>query len=63
MIIQLFKVNCHIPFRSMRLAIGVEWIGDFCNLNPVQYFHCVIQTDPNPAVLSKYLIQSGLYQR
>ena len=26
---------------------SVERIGDFCNSNPVQYFHCVIQSDAN----------------
>ena len=35
----------------------------FCIPNPVQYSYCVIQSDPNPAVLSKYLTRSGLYQK
>jgi len=42
---------------------SVERIGGFCNPHPVQYFHCVIQFDPNPVDLSKYLIQSGLYPK
>ena len=48
-------------FRSTRdtapVDTSVERIGDFYNPNPVQYFHCVIQSDPNPMVLSKYLIR------
>jgi len=39
----------------------VERIEVFCDPNPDQYFHCVIQYDPNSVALSKYLIQSGLY--
>jgi len=35
------------------LCSSIERIGDFFNPNPVQYFHCVIQSDPNPFVLSK----------
>jgi len=42
---------------------SVERIGDFCDPNPAQYFQCVIQSDPNPVALSKYLIQSGLYPK
>jgi len=42
---------------------SVEHIGDFCDPNPVQSFDCVIQSNPNPAVLPKYLIQSGLYPK
>ena len=45
------------------MYISVERIGEFCNPNSVQYFHCVIQSDLNPVMLSKYLIQSGLYQK
>jgi len=41
------------------IGINVERIGDFCNPNPVQYFHCEMQSEPNPVVLSKYLILSG----
>ena len=40
---------------------SVEQIGDFCNPNPVQNFHWVIRSNPNPVDLSNYLIQSGLY--
>ena len=35
---------------------SVESIGDFWNPNPVQDFLSVIRSDPNPVVLSKYLI-------
>jgi len=35
----------------------------FCNPNPVQNFHWVIRSEPNPVDLSKYLIQSGLYKK
>jgi len=45
------------------LPANVERMGDFCNPNPVQYLHCVIQTHPNPEVLSKYIIQSGFYPK
>jgi len=51
----LFSKGANLLFNS------VEWIGDFCDPNLVQYFHCVIQSDSNPVVISKYLIQSGLY--
>jgi len=49
--------------RSMYylLSVSIERIGDFCNPNPVHYFHYVIQSNPNPVVLPKYFIQSGLY--
>jgi len=47
------------PLATTLDAISVERIGDFCNLNPVQHFHGVIQFDPNLALLSKYLIQSS----
>ena len=30
---------------------------------PIQYFNCVIQSDPNPVVLYKYLIQSSWYPK
>ena len=40
--------------------VSVEQIGDFCNPNPVQNFHWVFWSDPNPVDLSKYFIQSGL---
>jgi len=43
------------------LSREVERIGDFCNTNLAQYFHCVIQSDPIPVNLSKYLIQFGSY--
>ena len=42
---------------------SVERIEDFCDPNPVQHFKCVIQSDPSPVTLSKYLIQSGLYPK
>ena len=42
---------------------SVEHIRDFCNPNPVQNFHWVIRSDPNPVDVSKYLIQSGLYRK
>jgi len=42
---------------------SVEQIGDFCNPNPVQNFHCAIRSDPNPVELPKYLIQIGLPDR
>ena len=32
----------------------------FSNPNPVHTFYWVIRTDPNPVVLSKYMIQSSL---
>jgi len=35
----------------------VERIEYFCDPNPVQYFRCVIQSDPNQVPLSKYFIQ------
>jgi len=70
-------VKCHIlallqhskqPFKRLKCFTGcvsttVERIEDFCDPIPVQNFHCVIQSDPNPAVLSKYLIQCGLYPK
>jgi len=40
---------------SSRVHVSVEQIGDVCNPNPVQYFHCIIQSNLNPVVLSKYL--------
>ena len=43
------------------VSISVEQIGDFFNPNPVQNFHLVIRSDPNPENLSEFLIQSGLY--
>jgi len=39
---------------------SVERMEAFCDTNPVQYLHCVIQSDPNSVVLLKCLIQSGL---
>jgi len=45
------------------LPSSVEQIGDFRNPNPVQNFHSVIRSDPNPVDLSEYLIQSGLYPK
>jgi len=44
-------------------ANSVEQIGDFWNPNPVQNFLSTIRSDPNPADLSKYLIQSCLYPK
>ena len=32
------------------LPVSAERIGNFCNPNPIQCFHCVIQSDPNPTV-------------
>jgi len=50
--------------RKEKLLSGrLERIGDFYNLNPVQYFYCVIQSDPDSVLLSKYLIQYGLYKK
>jgi len=49
-----------------QVCSSVEWIGDFCHPNPVQYFHCVVQPDPYPVVQLKYLLkyfQSGLYPK
>jgi len=48
---------------GLRVHTSVQRIGDFCNPNPVQYFHCVIQSEPNPVVLSQFLIQFVLYPR
>jgi len=45
------------------VSSSVEQIGEFCNPNPVQNFHRVIQSDPNLVDLSRYLIQSGLYPK
>ena len=42
---------------------SVDRIGDFCNPFPVQYFHCVIQSDPIPVVPSNILSDSGLYPK
>jgi len=39
---------------------SVERMEAFCDTNPVQYLHCIIQSDPNSEVLLKCLIQSGL---
>jgi len=50
-------MNCRLNPNS------VEQIGDFCNPNPAQNFHGVIQADPNPVDVSKYSIQSGLYPK
>jgi len=50
-------------FVAGAVLISVEQIGDFCNPNPVQNFHWVIRSDPNPVDLSKYLIQSSLYPK
>jgi len=41
----------------------VERIEDFCAPNPVQYFQCLIHSDPNPEALSNYFIQSGLHPK
>ena len=63
------KVKSTIPmsgntgFGACRVWTSVERIVDFCVPNPVQYFQCVIQSDPNPVALSKYFIQSGLYPK
>ena len=54
--------QCALAHNS-DVCVSVEQIGDFCNPNPVQNFHWVIRSDPNPVDLSKYLIQSGLYQK
>jgi len=54
--LQIFE-RCNV------VHIRVERIEDFCNPTPVQYFQCLIQSDPNPEALSKYLIQSGLYPK
>ena len=45
------------------MLTGVEQTGDFRNPNPVQNFHWVIRSDPDPLDLSKYLMQSGLYPK
>jgi len=45
------------------IPTSVERIEDFCDPNPFQHFQCVIQSDPNPLTLSKYLIQSVLYKK
>jgi len=45
------------------MSSSVERIEDFCDPNPVQYFQCVIQSDPNPVTLSRYLMQSSLYPK
>ena len=45
------------------MACSVEQIEYSCNPNPVQNFHSVIRSDPNPVDLSKYLIQSGLHKK
>jgi len=50
-------------FTTNGMCASVEWIEDFCDPNPVQYFQCVMQFDPNLVTLSKYLIQSGLYPK
>jgi len=51
--IQNFQIRIGSGLRKMKIrtplvSISVEQIGDFCNPNPVQYFNCVIQSDPNP---------------
>jgi len=51
----------HSVKNVTRVHLTPEPIEDFCDPNPVQYFQCVIQSDPNPAAPSKHLIQSGLY--
>jgi len=45
------------------VPFSVERIKEICNPNPVQNFHCVIQSDPNPLLLPKYLIQSGFIKK
>jgi len=45
------------------MACSVEQIEYSCNPNPVQNFHSVIRSDPNPVDLSKYLIPSGLHKK
>jgi len=66
--IQIGETNpgyTQIPITGIRLGpcVSVERIGDFCKSNPVQYIHCVLQSELNPVVLSKHLIQSGLYPK
>ena len=48
------------PVLNWSVLNSVERIEDYCGPNPVQYFHCVIQSDPNPVELSKHLTQSCL---
>ena len=48
---------------TLSLSTRVERIDDFWDPHLVQYFHCGIQSDPNPVAPSKYLIQSGLYPK
>jgi len=54
--------NCYVRKQNQvfDVHVSVERIEDFCNPNPVQFFQCVIQSDPHPVALSKYLIQSDL---
>jgi len=54
-----FLIRAHLCY----LLSSVDRIGNFCNPNPAQDFHCVIQSIPNSAVLSKYLIPSGIYPK
>jgi len=53
------EISCVRLKNILSVCISVERIEDFCDPNPVQYFQCVIQSDPNPVALSNYLIQSG----
>ena len=54
---------CFIYYNVHLLLVSfiVERIEDFCYPKPFQNFHCVTQSNPYPVVLSKYMIQSGLY--
>ena len=54
--------QCALAHNS-DVCVSVEQIGGFCNPNPVQNFHWVIRSDPNPVDLSKYLVQSGLHPK
>jgi len=59
----LDEMQRQVKSRHLSVPTSTGWIGNFCNPNPVQYFHCEIQSDPNPIVLSKNLIQFGFYPK
>jgi len=58
-----YRMQTHFEKKAKPPETSDEQIGDFCNPNPVQNFHWVFRSDPNPVDLSKHLIQSGLYPK
>jgi len=50
-LIRKFFENLQSDPVLIRSCTSVERIGNFCDPNSVQYFHCVIQSHPNSVVL------------